>query len=114
MKTEKILKPGQPGTKKCTEKFGDSLICVRYKIDKIHNRRLKTAEIIIDEKQLIFRRKRIPANKLVPLKVDYNNTYLRKLVKYAGGKWDSDNKVWELPYNKVMQLGLEKNMLDKE
>ncbi len=112
MKTQKLIKPGQPGTKKCVEKYGDRLICIRYKIDKKENRWLKTAEIILHEKSITGRRKRIPPNKLMPLKINYNNIYLRKLVKAAGGKWDSIKKVWELPYNKVIELGLEKNLLD--
>lgn len=114
MKTEKILKPGQPGTKKWTEKFGKDLICIRYRIDRTANRRLKTAEIIIDEKPAVKIRSRIPSNKLMELRINYNDTYLRRIVKSAGGRWEPIKKVWLLPYGNIINLGLEKKMLQKE
>jgi len=33
MKTWARLKPGQNGTKKIVEKYGDALVCVRYRYD---------------------------------------------------------------------------------
>ena len=111
MKIEKVIKPGRPGTKKWVEKYGKDLVCIRYRVDEPGNRRLKTVEIIINEKRPAKKRGNIPANKLMPLKISYNETYLRKLVRSAGGKWNSINKVWELAYGKIIELGLEKNML---
>ncbi|MBN2403457.1 MAG: hypothetical protein JXN64_13845 [Spirochaetes bacterium] len=112
MKTQKIVKPGQPGTKKWMEKYGENLICIRYKIDTSRNCRIKTAEIILDKKPITVRSRRIPYNKLVSIKIQFNNIYLRKLIIAAGGKWNISKKIWLLPYGKVMELGLEKNMLD--
>jgi len=114
MKTEKILKPGQPGTKKWVEKFGEDLLCVRYRYDKINSRKLKTVEIIVNQKAHINNSSRIPQNKLIPIQVNYDETYLRKLVKSAGGKWHPIKKVWKLPYGKIIDLGLEKRILKRE
>jgi len=50
MKIKRKLKPGQPGTKKLVEKFGDDLICVRYRYDSAKKTRYKTVELIVDEK----------------------------------------------------------------
>ena len=50
MKTQTHLKPGQKGTKRLVEKYGDSLICVRYRGDERRGVRLKTVEIVVDEK----------------------------------------------------------------
>jgi len=50
MKTHTHLKPGQKGTKRLVEKFGDSLICVRYRYDESRGVRLKTVEIVVEEK----------------------------------------------------------------
>ena len=50
MKAHSHLKPGQNGTHRLMERFGDSLICVRYRYDEIRDVRLTTAEIIVDEK----------------------------------------------------------------
>jgi hypothetical protein len=49
MKSGKILKPGQPGTKKWVEKFGQNLVCVRYRYDKSNRRKLKTVEIVVEQ-----------------------------------------------------------------
>ena len=52
MKTQTHLKPGQKGTKRLVEKYGDSLLCVRYRYDEIRGIRLKTVEIVVEEKAL--------------------------------------------------------------
>lgn len=53
MKTRTHLKPGQKGTKRLVEQFGDKLICVRYRFDEKRQVRLKTVEIIVDERPCI-------------------------------------------------------------
>jgi hypothetical protein len=40
VRTGKILKPNQPGTKKWLEKYGENLICVRYRYDEKNHRKL--------------------------------------------------------------------------
>ncbi len=51
MRTRLKLKPGQRGTKKLHELYGDRLVCVRYRYDAQNGRRLKTIEIIVEEKE---------------------------------------------------------------
>jgi hypothetical protein len=43
------LAPGQNGTKRLLRQYGDQLVCVRYRYDKLRGKRLKTIELIIDE-----------------------------------------------------------------
>ena len=43
------LLPGQKGTLKPYEEYGDRLVCVRYRYNAERNRRIKTVEIVIDE-----------------------------------------------------------------
>jgi len=50
MKTSKHLKPGQDGTKRLVEKYGDALLCVRYRDDEQRGVRIKTVELIEEEK----------------------------------------------------------------
>lgn len=50
MKIRRILKPGQPGTKKLVKRYGDNMLCVRYRYDEDKMMMYKTIEIIIDEK----------------------------------------------------------------
>ncbi len=49
MNVKATLVPGQNGTKRLYKKYGDQLVCVRYRNDKARQKRLKTIELIIDE-----------------------------------------------------------------
>ena len=55
----------------------------------------------------------IPSNKVVLLQIDYKELHLRRIVKGAGGKWNSAKQAWELPYCQVRMLGLENRMMVK-
>ena len=87
--------------------IGDSLICVRYKYDPIKGRKLKTVELIVEEKPWGKNKNRIPANKIVSIKVDYGEKNTGILVRRAGGVWNRKKRLWELSYMTVMNLGLE-------
>ena len=94
--TRKVL-PGQPGTKKLLDKYGDRLVCVRYRYDIENRKRSKTIEIILEESDWCKDTKRIPANKIINLKIVYDETYLRRLVRAAGGKWNPKEKTLGTP-----------------
>ena len=107
MRTGKVLKPGQPGTKKWMDKFGSKLYCVRYRYDDILKRKVITAERIVEESPKEERPGKPPLNKLMPLKVGYSETAVRKLIKSVGGRWNPQKRVWELPYREILSLGLQ-------
>ncbi len=112
MLTKLKLNPGQKGTKKLVRKYGDQLVCVRYRYDPEHKKRFKTIELIIDE---IPWEPKPKANnlseKIVQLHVRFEEIKLRQSVKAAGGKWQPDRKVWELPYNRAIKLKLEDRII---
>ncbi len=113
-KTGKTIQAGQPGTKKWTEMYGDKLVCVRYKYDNVNMVRLKTVELIVEEKSWVPEKSRIPANKLIGIRVRYVEMNLRKLVKGAGGIWNREKGLWELRYQDAVALGLEKRMVFRD
>jgi hypothetical protein len=49
MTTKATLKPGQKGTKRLTDKYGERLVCVRYKYDATSKKRFTTVELIEEE-----------------------------------------------------------------
>lgn len=112
MKAQRTIKPGAPGTKKWVDKYGDTLVCVRYKYDEEKRRRLTTIEVIVDEKCWAADERRIPKNRMMNLRVDYGEINIARLVKAAGGKWNKTAKVWELPYKDVLALGLSKRIVN--
>ena len=114
METRVTLKPGDKGTKSMVERFGERLICVRYRYDAARRVRYKTVELIVDEvpwqptppsDQPCERPGRPPA--LVGVRVRYEETGLRQTVKEAGGRWDQQRKLWILPRRTAKRLGLE-------
>jgi hypothetical protein len=60
MYIRRILKPGQKGTRKLLEEYGDRLLGVRYIYDDEKQIKLKTAEIIVEKKPWCKDSMRIP------------------------------------------------------
>jgi len=50
---------------------------------------------------------RIPKNKIVSIQVEYGEIQIGRLIKSAGGRWNREKKVWELPYGEAIALGLD-------
>lgn len=114
MKARLTLKPGQRGTKKLVDEYGDRLLYVRYRYDPTRKRRFKTVELIVEEIPWAPRPGRISRKTIVGVKVTTRETVLRQQVKQAGGKWNSVTKLWELPYQATVDLGLEERIVVAE
>ena len=111
MITERTLLPGDPGSKKLIKKYGDALICVRYRLDRVLRKKIKTVELIVEEKPYQFKAGKIPWNKRVKIKINYGEKDLGLLTRNAGGVWNRKEKVWELPYHQFKALGLTHRMI---
>lgn len=48
-KTRLTLRPGQKGTKKLVQEYGDKLVAVRYLYDCDKGRRIKTIELVVED-----------------------------------------------------------------
>ena len=112
MKTRRKLLPGQPGTQKLLEQYGDALVCVRYRYDAEENRRIKTVELIVDSGPWRKQVSRVPSNKLVYVRIGYAEGHLQKLVRASGGKWDRGKQAWKIAFGEVKQLGLTGRIVD--
>lgn len=104
--TRKTVYPGQPGSKKLHQQYGDDLVCVRYRYDAVRRERVKTVEIIVERGAWEPDRERIPPNKRIPIRVTPQENDLKQQVKAAGGRWNPKQRVWELAYKEVLALGL--------
>jgi len=109
--TQKTVSDGKPGTKKWKQKYGDNLVCVRYKYDIKNKRKIKTVELEVENEPWEVDVKRIPANKLTRLRVNYGEIHIGKVIRAARGRWDKKSKYWELPYREVVALGLEDRII---
>ena len=108
MKTRVNLKPGQKGTKRLLEQYGDSLICVRYRYDAETQKQYKTVEIIVSESEWTPPPTKYPDGTLVPLKIGIKETALQEQVRSVGGRWNKEQKVWLVPYGCIAGTKLEK------
>ncbi len=111
MKTRLNLKPGQRGTKKLTNLYGDQLVCVRYRYDEKTGTRYKTVELIVEKAEWRPKGQRPQGASLVALRSNWDEYALRRIVKRAGGKWDPVRRVWKLRHDRVVELGLERRIV---
>ncbi len=100
MKVHKHLKPGENGTLRLVERFGDKLLCVRYRYDAIRDMRIKTAEIIVDEKPGKGP-PRIRQTDTVMVQVPFTMKALRERLKAVGAKWDHKQKLWHVRWGLI-------------
>ena len=112
METRLHLKPGQNGTKQLVQKYGERLVCVRYRYDSENGLRHKTVELIEEtvpwrpantrEQHLMQR----TAEEPVLIKIAYEERELREQVRQAGGRWQPAERAWAVPYRVAETLGL--------
>lgn len=112
MKTQRKLIAGRPGTKKWLAKYGENLVCVRYRYDYKRKRKLKTVETIVEETPWEPAAKKRSQNEIVDLEIHYGEIALRKQVKAVGGIWNREQKVWKLAYGEARKLGLQARIID--
>ena len=114
MRTRLHLKPGQRGTKQLLAQYGDRLVCVRYRYDAQRRTRFKTVELIVAERAWDPPATRPADDAAVAVRVDFAEMDVRQRVKQAGGKWNPDRRVWELPYAQVVALKLQTRIAEEQ
>ncbi len=101
LRTRLTLAPGANGTKKLVSRYGDRLVCVRYRYDSEKRKRLKTVELIEEESSWL------PSAAVYLVKIGYDEVALREQVKQAGGSWSPERRLWTMRAEVVRRLGLE-------
>ncbi|ABB32318.1 hypothetical protein GeomeDRAFT_3197 [Geobacter metallireducens RCH3] len=110
MKTRLILKPGQRGTKRLSDKYGDNLVCVRFRYDAATRQRIKTVELIVERIDWNPPPEKFSADTLVAVKIEGYEIDHRKKIKEAGGKWNPDKRLWYVRYGAIAGTELEKHI----
>jgi hypothetical protein len=106
MHTQMTLQPGQKGTKKLLARYGEQLVCVRYRYDAARQRHLKTAEWIVEETPWHPARGVSKGAEVVGVRVDVQEESLLRQVNQSGGRWNPTRRVWELRCDQTLKLGL--------
>jgi len=114
METRPTLRPGQHGTRKLVERFGERLVRVRYLYDAAAGRRLKTVELIVESVPWTPRprRPRRRDDEIVAVRIGFDETDLRERARRLGAVWRPAQKLWEMRWGDVRRLGLASRVVD--
>jgi len=110
------LRPGKAGTKRLLARYGERLVCVRYRYDEKTGRRVKTAELIVQDVSWSGRARKPRRNEhdLVGVRIDWKESELRSTVKRAGGIWRPRQRLWEISWDAVRALGLQSRVVEEQ
>ena len=105
-KTRLTLSPGSNGTKKLTAQYGERLVCVRYRYDPERHRRIKTVELIEEERPWT------PEHLLYLVEIRWEETILRERAKHLGARWNPTRRLWQMDHSTVKELQLSDRIRD--
>jgi len=80
---------GRKGTEKLMQKYGDRLICVRYRYDPLKHKRYKTVELIESEAEPPLPK---PTTPMMAVRIQYNEKSLQQQIRSIGGHWNPGKK----------------------
>jgi len=94
-----------PGAVKLTRKYGDALVCVRYRVSPDGSERITTIELEVD--RATIERK---ANPVVAVKIYASETKLTTMAKAKGARFNEKTRLWRMHQNDAHALGLGKRI----
>lgn len=110
MKTRLTLKPGQHGTKSLVKKYGDALVCVRFRYNPETKQRFKTIELIIESCDWSPPSPRFTNDTIMPLRINASDMAARNKAKAVGGRWNPEKQLWFVRYGNIVGTSLEKHI----
>ncbi|MEP7339292.1 MAG: hypothetical protein ABI977_16265 [Acidobacteriota bacterium] len=114
MQAWRTLTPGQEGTKKVPDHYGEKLIYVRYRYYEQRRKRVTTVEIIVEESAWTPPSAPITEPLIVGLRIGINEVNVQRRIKQAGGKWNRQQQLWEIPSDQAIALGLKDRIQNLE
>lgn len=108
METRLTRRPGQSGTRKYVERYGERLVCVRYLYDLDKGCRYKTVELIVETVPWRpgARRPRRRDEEMVAVRIGYGEADLRERAKRLGAIWRPQHRLWEIRWLDAKRLGI--------
>lgn len=101
-----VRKPGEPGTRKLVNKYGERLVCIRYRHDPRTHKRYKTVELIIAEEDWLPPQTESrdetpeppgPTTPMVAVRIHHTEKDLQRQIKAIGGNRDAGRRLWHAP-----------------
>lgn len=89
----KTLGPAQHGAIKLARRYGEALVCVRYRQGLDGQTRYTTVELIVDITTVQRRSLQLTDAELAPR----GNARLRAIAMALGARWDPKTRLWHIP-----------------
>ena len=101
-------RPGQAGTKRYLERYGERLVCVRYRYDAENGRRHKTVELIVESVPWHpnARQPRRRDEEMVAVRIGYGEIDLRERARRLGALWRPQHRLWEMRWLDAKRLDI--------
>ena len=101
LRVTKKLATTNRGAIKLTQQFGDTLVCVRHRVDAHAKFRYTTVELLIEQVEMLPR-----LSRMVNIRVHPDEFGLKTVVRAAGAVCDSRTGLWRMPKRVVTVLRL--------
>jgi hypothetical protein len=103
------IAPHQPGAIRLAERYGESLVAVRYRQGQDPRRRVITVELVVDELAV---QRRTSGYALVRVRIGLDEGVLRSAAKRYGAKWDPAAKLWTMTRAAARELRLKDRIVE--
>jgi hypothetical protein len=104
------LRPGDPGTKRWTEEYRETLVAVRYRYDERNWRRYTTVELIVEDCPWVPEKRFSDPDRQVGLRIGWAEKEHQARLRAVQARWDPTAKLWWVALHLVTQLGLEERI----
>ncbi len=100
--TKRML-PTQQGALKLARRYGEALVCVRYRHDEQRHLRYTTVELVVDQAPSA---RRIRPEEPVMVHIDFDDASLQHLAQARGARWDERRRLWHMTHGLASALKL--------
>ena len=97
----KTIQADGNGALKLSQKYGDSLVCVRYRVSPDGTQRITTVELEL-ERVAIHKK----ANPVVMVKIYASEPELIAIAKLKQARYNSKTRLWRMTRNDALAMGL--------
>jgi len=105
----KRLRPSQPGALKLTRRYGEALVCVRYRHNADGTHRYTTVELVVEDAPVASR---AHLDAIVLVRLAFTDATRRHRALAHGAKWDVERQLWQMPRRTAKKLRLAKRIVN--
>ena len=99
----KRLSATQAGAIKLAQRYGEALVCVRYRHDAQGRLRYTTVELVVDQAPIAGR---TDLDELVMVRLGFDEAQLRRQAIANGARWDEKRHLWCMTRRAAQRLRL--------